>query len=102
MGEDFAERSIHNIDQKKYNKNSDKIFGKREKLPCQKCGLSTLLSRGKPYKCSHCDHEGIVPSKCTHTLCEEFNEKEDGNCSVYIDYQECGDGRENLISKEEK
>lgn len=60
MAQEFPEVSKHNIDKEKFNKNSDKIFGKREKLPCDDCGLSTSMSIGKKYKCSHCNHEGVA------------------------------------------
>jgi hypothetical protein len=63
MAQEFPETSKFNINQEKFEKNSDKIFGKREKIPCEKCDLTTMMKRGAPYKCSHCGHEGIAPKE---------------------------------------
>ena len=55
MGQGFAERSVHNLDKEKFEKNHESIFGKREKIDCKKCNLSSKQKRDEAFECPHCN-----------------------------------------------
>lgn len=54
MGQGFSENSVNNVDKEKFEKNHSRIFGKREKTDCKKCGLSSKQKKGEKFTCPHC------------------------------------------------
>ncbi|MBF31877.1 MAG: hypothetical protein CL529_11970 [Aequorivita sp.] len=54
MGHNFPETAGSNIDKEKYDKNFNSIFGKREKIDCKKCDLSSKQKKGEEFTCPHC------------------------------------------------
>lgn len=61
MGQGFSENSVNNINKEKFDKNHELIFGKRKKIDCKKCGLSSKQKEGESFDCPHCDflNEGV-------------------------------------------
>jgi len=54
MAQEFKEVAFSNIDQKKFRKNYNKIFGEREKIDCAHCDLSSRQKKGEAFQCPHC------------------------------------------------
>jgi len=54
MGNGFKETAFNNTDEKKFKENHAKIFGKREKLECVECELSSRQKLNDHWKCPHC------------------------------------------------
>jgi len=50
-----TERAHTRTDKKKFDKNYESIFGKKEKITCLHCDLSSLQKIGSDFTCPHCN-----------------------------------------------
>lgn len=52
-----TEKAHLNVDNEKYSTEHERIFGKREKITCKHCDLSSRQKVNEPYECPHCGKE---------------------------------------------
>ena len=52
-----TERAQHNIDKEKFDENHEKIFGKKDRVTCPHCGLSSRQKIGEDFMCPHCEKD---------------------------------------------